>query len=153
MLLKVLPVRVSGPRGSINTFALLDEGSTISLIDENVARTIGARGPRTSITLRGICEREVVYKQSEKVAFAIEGAFGSVDVNNAVTATRLGLPRQSLSSKVAATITKRTGVEITPYRDASLALLLEQDNWELIVTREFMNENVTGYGISRTKLG
>lgn len=41
-LLKVLPVVLEGPRGTFDTFALLDEGSTATLIDGNIATRIGA---------------------------------------------------------------------------------------------------------------
>ncbi|KAL0883911.1 hypothetical protein ABMA27_015979 [Loxostege sticticalis] len=41
-LLKILPVTLEGPRGTTDTFALLDEGSTATLIDGDVATRIGA---------------------------------------------------------------------------------------------------------------
>lgn len=41
--LKVIPVALTGSEGSVNTYALLDEVSTITLIDEKVTVLIGAR--------------------------------------------------------------------------------------------------------------
>lgn len=44
VLLKICPVTVVVPRGKIKTHALLDEEATIILIEEDLARSIGARG-------------------------------------------------------------------------------------------------------------
>ncbi|XP_052747991.1 uncharacterized protein LOC113519231 [Galleria mellonella] len=45
-LLKVLPVILEGPDGEYETTALLDEGSTATLIDDKVAMRIGAKPTR-----------------------------------------------------------------------------------------------------------
>ncbi|KOB69826.1 reverse transcriptase, partial [Operophtera brumata] len=53
-LLKVIPVSISGSLGSIDTFALLDDGATASFIDQSVADTIGAIGPKEPIRVNCI---------------------------------------------------------------------------------------------------
>ncbi|GBP07107.1 hypothetical protein EVAR_90644_1 [Eumeta japonica] len=42
--LKIIPVRVAGPKKEIDTYALLDDGSTVTLIDSDLAQQLGARG-------------------------------------------------------------------------------------------------------------
>lgn len=54
VLLKVCPLTVSGPRGEVATYALLDEGATISLIDAELAASVGATGPTRSLNLSGV---------------------------------------------------------------------------------------------------
>ncbi|GBP48739.1 hypothetical protein EVAR_88200_1 [Eumeta japonica] len=44
MFLKIIPVRVAGPKKEIDTYALLDDGSTVTLIDSDLAQQLGARG-------------------------------------------------------------------------------------------------------------
>lgn len=50
-LFKILPVALHGPNGSATVYALLDEGSSVSLIEENVATSLGLKGHKSSITL------------------------------------------------------------------------------------------------------
>ncbi|XP_047996329.1 uncharacterized protein LOC125234168 [Leguminivora glycinivorella] len=54
VLLKVLPVTVSGPKGTAHIFAFLDDGSTLSMIDQDVADEIGAVGQDEPLCIRGI---------------------------------------------------------------------------------------------------
>ena len=77
MLLKVLPVSICRREKSIDTYALLDEGSTISLINRKLAREICARRPRINLTLKRINERETVPASSEKIDIKIKGDFGT----------------------------------------------------------------------------
>ncbi|GBP60270.1 hypothetical protein EVAR_14032_1 [Eumeta japonica] len=50
--LKIVPVELYGPEGSMKVHALLDEGSTVTLIDEQVANRIGAKGRRETFASR-----------------------------------------------------------------------------------------------------
>ncbi|GBP26443.1 hypothetical protein EVAR_75575_1 [Eumeta japonica] len=56
--LKIVPVELYGPEGSMKVHALLDEGSTVTLIDEQVANRIGRKdaakryASRVSVAMR-----------------------------------------------------------------------------------------------------
>lgn len=55
VLLRIIPVSVVGERGrSASTFAMLDGGSTCSLMDEDFANKVGLRGSPTTIQLNTI---------------------------------------------------------------------------------------------------
>ncbi|XP_037302804.1 uncharacterized protein LOC119193309 [Manduca sexta] len=54
VLLKMCPVVVAGPRGEVRTHALLDEGATVTLMDEDLAEKIGADGPTQALHLSGV---------------------------------------------------------------------------------------------------
>ncbi|KAJ0181479.1 hypothetical protein K1T71_003564 [Dendrolimus kikuchii] len=55
VLLKVCPITVKGLNGKeVSTYALLDEGSTITLVDEEIAGMLGADGPRRPLNIHGI---------------------------------------------------------------------------------------------------
>ncbi|KAH9632562.1 hypothetical protein HF086_012369 [Spodoptera exigua] len=67
VLLKVVPVRLHGPNGIFTTSALLDDGSTISLISASLAARAGLRGRRESLQVRGawdnsslVCDTDVI---------------------------------------------------------------------------------------------
>ncbi|GBP40474.1 hypothetical protein EVAR_25328_1 [Eumeta japonica] len=53
--LKIVPVRISGPKRGIDTYALLDDGSTVTLIDSDLAQQIGARSRNEPFSLSLLC--------------------------------------------------------------------------------------------------
>ena len=52
VLLRSLPVWLSGPAGYFDTYAMLDEGSTVTQIDTTVANILGAAGQQDSLMMR-----------------------------------------------------------------------------------------------------
>ncbi|XP_063821265.1 uncharacterized protein LOC135071404 [Ostrinia nubilalis] len=50
----LLPNHIRGPQGDVETFALLDDGSTASLIDSTIARQIGIQGRDGRIRIQGV---------------------------------------------------------------------------------------------------
>ncbi|GBP16376.1 hypothetical protein EVAR_91785_1 [Eumeta japonica] len=57
--LKIVPVELYGPEGSMKVHALLDEGSTVTLIDEQVANRIGAKGRRETLRVSSVGGNEI----------------------------------------------------------------------------------------------
>ncbi|EAT41443.1 AAEL006913-PA [Aedes aegypti] len=60
-LLRVGKVRIHGPRGVEEVFALFDEGSSLSMMDAAVAESVGLRGPVAPVSFRwtnGILHKE-----------------------------------------------------------------------------------------------
>ncbi|WP_337233142.1 hypothetical protein, partial [Vibrio cholerae] len=72
--LKIVPVRVSGPKGEVDTHALLDDGSTVTLIDADVAKKIGARGPLDPLLIEAIGKNEVDATPSRRVSLTLHGS-------------------------------------------------------------------------------
>ncbi|XP_049875571.1 uncharacterized protein LOC126373455 [Pectinophora gossypiella] len=54
VLLKVLPVILSGPKGEVETFALLDDGSTVTLLDAELANKLGVSGTEENMCIETI---------------------------------------------------------------------------------------------------
>jgi len=54
VLLQVVPVTLYGPKEYFNTYAMLDTGSTCSLLLADVAGRLGLDGPLESVVLNGI---------------------------------------------------------------------------------------------------
>ncbi|KAF9813884.1 hypothetical protein SFRURICE_008039 [Spodoptera frugiperda] len=52
--LKIVPVTLSGPHARIHTYALLDDGSTVTLLDASAADILGADGPESSMCIQGL---------------------------------------------------------------------------------------------------
>ncbi|KAF9823406.1 hypothetical protein SFRURICE_006619 [Spodoptera frugiperda] len=65
--LKIVPVTLSGPHASLHTYALLDDGSTVTLLDASAADILGADGPESSMCIQGLEPRipkEDLHKQT-----------------------------------------------------------------------------------------
>lgn len=57
-ILRIIPITVIGSKSTKRILALLDDGSTATLINYDTAKEIGAKGTRTRIGLKGIGENE-----------------------------------------------------------------------------------------------
>ncbi|XP_069354537.1 uncharacterized protein [Maniola hyperantus] len=71
--LKIIPVEVFGPKGSQKILALLDEGSTVSLLDSRIAKNIGAKGTEEELVLETVGGKLIRKKDSEKLNLIIRG--------------------------------------------------------------------------------
>ena len=90
VLLSVIRLRVTVGDTSLMTFALLDTGSEVSLIRENVALSLGLKGPMTLLRLGTFYGSDPII-QTTKVNFrisSIDKVF-QYDVTNALSVPRL----------------------------------------------------------------
>ncbi|XP_076246522.1 uncharacterized protein LOC143186698 [Calliopsis andreniformis] len=142
-----------GPKNAVNTFALLDEGSTITLIDRKISRDVGAIGRPMKIALKSIDPRAKIMPDCERVEFEIEGAFSLYKINRAVAVNVLSLPVQSISGNIARYVRAVENVDIKSYHDARPTILIGQDNWDLIVARELREMVGRSLALSRCSLG
>ena len=89
----MVPVTLYGPGGQLNTYALLDPGSTCSLVTGDIADRLGLDAPSESLNLLGI--QVTSHLKMKRVSFNI----GPVNmpatrypVGNALVAEKLNLP-------------------------------------------------------------
>ncbi|GBP77188.1 hypothetical protein EVAR_49397_1 [Eumeta japonica] len=75
-ILKIVPVRVTGPRGHVDTHVLLDDGSSVMLVDAALATSKGAEGP---VDL--LCIEAIATAFKAKTAW-FESAAGSINSEN-----------------------------------------------------------------------
>ncbi|XP_063363959.1 uncharacterized protein LOC134652728 [Cydia amplana] len=97
VLLKVLPVTVTGPKGTAQIFAFLDDGSTLSMIDQDVADEIGAIGEDEPLCIRGI--RNLKHTSITQTVKAKVGPLRGGTMHDIVVKTveGLGIRSQSLN--------------------------------------------------------
>lgn len=87
--LKIVPVQIEGSKAIIDTYALLDDGSTVTLIDDSVADRIGARGPVDPLRIQTVNSQRTAETASRRVNFKIKGASGFNDKIEARTVRNL----------------------------------------------------------------
>lgn len=153
VLLKVCPVILKGPSGQISTFALLDEGSTISLIDEELARSLHASGPASTLRIQSVTSQQSE-ECSQEIKLQIRGQTGEFQELRARTIKNLLLHGQTVDRSTLANYPHLRDIERDVfYGEATPMVLIGADNWHLIVTRELRMGKKTEPAASFTQLG
>ncbi|KAG5899393.1 hypothetical protein JTB14_020215 [Gonioctena quinquepunctata] len=98
VLLRIIPVKVIGIKKSVETFALFDEGSTVTLIDANLAEDIGVQGFNDPLKMYRTNSSSYIDNHSRKVSVKIQGNLDDQihDLDNVRTVSNLNLPIQSV---------------------------------------------------------
>lgn len=99
VLFRYLPVVLSGPQGSIHTYAFLDEGSHLSLIDQELADQLKLKGATIPLCLRWTGRTQRCERDSQSVTIDISGtsrAAKNYQLAGVRTVEELLLPHQTL---------------------------------------------------------
>ena len=154
-LLQVVPVTVYGPNGYFNTYAMLDTGSTCSLLDAAVAGTLGLDGPVEKVLLNGIQKTsELLTRRVNLQVGPLKNSGTRYDVNGVLVVNQLNVPERKLNLKeVQDKWPHLSDIELTEVAGTQVTLLLGSDVPELIVPLETRcGPNGSPIGI-RTKIG
>ena len=153
--MKILPVKLCGPAVSIFTYALIDDGSTVSLIDERIADQIVITGERTRLSLKGISGDDGIVYLSKRVSCQIQGIPEGPKyvLQDVFTILNLRLPRQTITLKDTRSHPHLRDINLATYENVQPTLLLGQDNVDLIVVLESKVGKKDTPVASRTKLG
>lgn len=142
-LLKIVPVTVSGPTGTRDVYALLDDGSTATLIEASVAAAIGATGPIQNITVNGVGGLSTNASISY-VDFRIKGRYthDTFLIKNARAMKGLALSSQTLRSENILSYAHLADlVDILPYEDVTPSVLIGAEHWYLSITHDVRKGN------------
>ncbi|XP_073955685.1 uncharacterized protein [Choristoneura fumiferana] len=142
--LKVLPVTVEGPAGSMSTFALLDECFF-------VAEIVGVEGPVADLKLHGAVGDNLC-TPSHRVSLTLHTSEGTHKLDNVRTVDNLTLPTQSLDCIDLASLPHLTDIPIQTFRGKP-TMIIGQDYWYLIVSRQLREGRKNEPVASLTRLG
>ena len=148
-----MPVCAFGPKGKVSTYAFLDEGATITLIDQDLAKTLGLKGRAREIRIEGINGLKVSAKTANSVSFEVSGSFGKSLIKGALTLKNIKLPSQSILPEMLKPFESYRNVTLSPYFNARAQILIGQDNWDLIASLEIVKGKHSNLGASRSLLG
>ena len=139
-LLQIVPVRVHGTDGFIDTFAILDSGAQVSLCTENLARKLNLKGERRFLSLNNVessGQRRMALKASmELTPLARDSEPGSLTVTEVWTVPRLNVPSPQISSATRARWQHLKDLDITFARPDQVEVLLGANVSEAIIQRE-----------------
>lgn len=118
---KVVPVNVYHGCNTTSTFAFIDEGSSVSLIEKNLAKWLGLSGPKRNLNLEWFGGHSSV-EESEMVKFNISGIEPSAPIfgmNLVRTVNKLGLALQTIDAdEIKSKYDYLENLPITSYTDA-----------------------------------
>ncbi|GBO99941.1 hypothetical protein EVAR_74302_1 [Eumeta japonica] len=153
MFLKIIPVRVAGPKKEIDTYALLDDGSTVTLIDSDLAQQLGARGRNEPLHIEAIAKTKVEMKTSRCVPIKLRGASNSQQIY-ARTIENLQLSPQAVTKQDIDGCKHLDDIRHKlMYDQAKPKILIGQDNWHLLVATETRKGHRNQPAASLTPLG
>ncbi|XP_065094088.1 uncharacterized protein LOC135714635 [Ochlerotatus camptorhynchus] len=112
-LFRILPVTLFGQRGQVNTYAFLDDGSSVTLVERSIAEELGAEGRVESLYLQWTGGVNKKISGSEVVNMEISEAGGNkrFKVSDVYTVDNLGLPQQTLDFEE---LSSSLGVAVVP---------------------------------------
>ncbi|XP_026735912.1 uncharacterized protein LOC113499598 [Trichoplusia ni] len=153
--LKIVPVQLYGPKGQVRVLALLDEGSSVTLLDASIAEKIGATGSREALTIETVGGKVIRKDSSQKINLKIKGVHRRDKKTITVrTIDDLKLSEQRVNRSTVKNCLHLKAIERQLLYDAERPkLLIGQDNWGLIVTRRLKKGKPTEPVASLTHLG
>lgn len=158
VLLRVVPVILTSSTGiQVETYALFDEASTITMIDEDISDELGLHGEIQPLSLQWTNDFSNYIENSKVVSLKISGiANGSktFTLYQVRTVKNLSLPIQNVDIKG---ICKRwpyiQNVPVYPLQNAQPTILIGQDNWPLTIPRNRIQKRWNDPVLTKTWLG
>ncbi|XP_055632531.1 uncharacterized protein LOC129773008 [Toxorhynchites rutilus septentrionalis] len=134
MLFRIIPVTLQGKNGCVNTYAFLDDGSSLTLVEKSIAEQLGESGPSGALYLNWTSNVTRCEADSQEITFKISGAAGGkfFRVQSARTVSELKLPVQSLKpQQLSLQYPHLIGLPIAGYDDAIPRVLIGLDQLNL----------------------
>ncbi|XP_055920797.1 uncharacterized protein LOC129952301 [Eupeodes corollae] len=157
ILFRIIPVKLYGINKTCNTFAFLDGGSSLTLIDDELACDLNLAGRSENLCLKWTSETTRVEENSRIVIFGISGSSEGCQrftLHNVRTVKNLGLPKQSVSSHIMQNrYSYMRGLPIPSYDMAQPRILIGMDNWKLGVSMRVFEGNWSEPMVTKTRLG
>ncbi|XP_062533405.1 uncharacterized protein LOC134202420 [Armigeres subalbatus] len=142
LLFRILPVTLHGPNGMVEAFAFLDDGSSLTLIEDSLAVELGINGVQNPLCLLWTANVTRIEKDSQQLSLVISTSERNKQyvLEEVQTVKELSLPIQTLLYKqMSERYTHLKGLPVRSYSEAVPKLLIGINNLNLMVplkTRE-----------------
>ncbi|XP_036329753.1 uncharacterized protein LOC118741883 [Rhagoletis pomonella] len=153
-LLKFLPVKLHGPKGSMQIIAFIDDGAKVTLLEEEIANKIGLTGRRDLLHLKWF-DDQTTSEVSMRANLEISSVNSNkrFDMKGVRTIKKLLLPPQTLCvEKFAHQFEELNDIPIENYSDAIPKILIGMPHTNLVRPLSVVNFN-EGFTVHETKLG
>ena len=158
VLLRIAPITLEGPTGKqLNTYALFDEASTVTLLDKEVAEQLEISGNVKPLCVQWTNDITKITEDSEVVSVQISAQCPNSKVfhlKNVRTVSDLQLPTQTVDmDEIIQKWPYLRNIPIKSMIDAKPVILIGQDNWSLTVPRSVIQRSWNEPVSTKTKLG
>ncbi|XP_058827116.1 uncharacterized protein LOC131687095 [Topomyia yanbarensis] len=155
-LFRIVPVTLRGKNRILKTFAFLDDGSSITLVENSIAEQLGAKGESDALCLTWTANVKRIEEDSKRIDITISGSQVSrlYTISNARTVQNLDLPIQSLQySELAIQYPHLQGLPIEDYVNVTPRILIGIDNAHLAVPLKTREGKLGDPIATKTRLG
>ncbi|XP_031337274.1 uncharacterized protein LOC116166463 [Photinus pyralis] len=155
VLLKIIPITINTNGNYVHTHALLDDASTVTLIDQDLADELHMDGPQRTLTIQWTNNQVRQQDDSRIVSFSIIGQQKNkkYQLRRVWTMKEMSLPTQSINSSEMMERFTYLGNGVLSMTNAKPKVLIGQDNWPLLVNKRIISGPWNGPALSKTLLG
>lgn len=153
-IFKVLPVTIHNGEQKVNTFAMLDDCSSLTLISQELAASIGAHGPNQPMCLQWTSNIKRTEEYSQKLSLQISGKPGKLHQLKCRTVKNLSLPKQTLNyQQLSSKFPHLEHLPVSSYNHAEIGVLIGINNPTLLLTHNYKMNKEDEPIAAFTKLG
>lgn len=155
-LFRILPIKLYNENIQIETFAFLDDGSSVTLIDNDIAKQLQLTGSPDVLRLKWTKGVERQETNSIRTSVAIRGRNSSkiFTLNNVRTISNLTLPSQTINAfEIKKRFPHLADIPIEDYENAIPKILIGIDNLKVIMNRDIREGRDDEPVGAKTKLG
>ncbi|XP_053686572.1 uncharacterized protein LOC128736119 [Sabethes cyaneus] len=156
LFFRIIPVTLFGPHAVVNAFAFLDDGSSMTLIEEKLVEQLGVNGENRPLCLMWTGNVTRTESSSQQVSLSISPASGQIKhtLDDVRTVKELSLPKQTVSyEELSGKYQHLRGLPIANYTDAVPRLLIGVNNVNLIVPLKVKEGRSCEPVAAKTRLG
>lgn len=137
-LFKYVPITLYGAKGAISTYAFLDDGSSVTVIEQSLADELGVVGKAEPLCLKWTSNESKNEDDSQRVIIEVRGKLSPRSYYlNARTVSLLDLPKQTISKTVFERAHKHIqNLPIDWYENVKPRVLIGLDNAKLTLTND-----------------
>ncbi|XP_041673559.1 uncharacterized protein LOC121529706 [Drosophila eugracilis] len=154
LLIRILPVTLYGENTKVDTYSLLDKGSSVTLIDNELIRSLNLKGESRQLNVQWFGGKSA--KEHTKVVSLQISAAGKPKrhgLKNVYGVANLNLPMQSLRQEDVQAVKANTRLPVMPYNNAMPRILIGLDHAHLGVPYRTKSYGSGGPFAAETALG
>ncbi|XP_055623744.1 uncharacterized protein LOC129767148 [Toxorhynchites rutilus septentrionalis] len=155
-LFRILPVTLFGKNGQFNTYAFLDDGSSVTLVERSIANALGVSGEMETLHIEWTGGINKTIAGAEVVTMEISEAGGSkrYKLSEVYTVDNLGLPQQTTDyAELAARYTHLEKLPVKSFKSAIPGILIGQSNCHLLATLKLREGKLNEPVATKTRIG
>ncbi|XP_029734329.2 uncharacterized protein LOC115269635 [Aedes albopictus] len=156
-LFRILPVTLTWKDKSVETFAFLDDGSDMTLVEQSIAERLGIDDGEPlplCLTWTSNVTRQEPKSQRIHLEISGKGKYERFNLKDARTVSSLNLPKQTLKyGELARQYSHLRGLPVTSYKAATPGILIGSNNASLTATLNLREGQLGDPLASKTRLG